>query len=316
MDQNVKMFDTPILFIIFNRPETEKRVFDVIRKIKPKELFVAADGPRKNKKEEAERCVEARKIIDNGVDWKCKIHKLYRSKNMGCKNAVSSAIDWFFKNVENGIIFEDDCLPSESFFNYCSILLKRYKNNNRIMHISGDNFQPKGIKEKNSYFFSRYPYAWGWATWRRAWIKYSVDIKNWRKLRSNEMFKGMSLVEKLYWSNNFDIVAKGMLDTWDYQWVYTVFNNEGYSIIPNVNLIENIGFGSEATHTKASVNLDFTRGNINSPLVHPRKIAIDIKKDFYTSRNFFKVNIVSVVYQYLNLEVKRLKKIFADSLKK
>ena len=293
--------EVPILFLVFNRPETEKKVFEVIKKIRPSELYVAADGPRKNKKVELERCREARRLIDEGIDWNCKVHKLYRNKNLGCKIAVSSAIDWFFENVEEGIILEDDCLPDSSFFEFCSIMLEKYRHDEKIMHISGDNYQPELSKLPNSYYFSRYPNIWGWATWRRAWNKYSVSLENWRKENLKNIFSNMSLLEKLYWSNNFDLVEKGLVSTWDYQWVLTLFKANGYSINPNVNLIENIGFGNGATHTTTTRGPKFVRHKLKFPIIHPRDITIDKNKDDYLKFKMFNINIFIVLYQYLKI---------------
>ena len=123
--------------MVFNRPDTTKQVFETIRKARPAQLFVAADGPRENRPDEAEKCAEVRRIVDNGIDWDCKVHRLYRDKNLGCKIACSSAIDWFFEHVDEGIILEDDTLPHPTFFQFCEELLKRYRDDERIMLISG-----------------------------------------------------------------------------------------------------------------------------------------------------------------------------------
>lgn len=292
------MFNTPILFLIFNRPKTEKRVFEQIRKIKPKYLYVAADGPRKGKEGESKKSLEARRIVDEGVDWSCEVKKLYRKENLGCKLAVSGAIDWFFDNVEEGIVLEDDCVPDVTFFRFCETMLKKYRSNPRIMHISGDNYQINEMKESNSYYFSRYPNIWGWATWRRAWEKYQINIKGWKKSSNKKIFKGFSFIERKYWGNNFDFVACNMVDTWDYQWIYNVFNHDGLAIISGVNLIDNIGFGSDATHTKGVSSLNFTTSEIRFPLKYKNKILSDRYRDLYTSREIFKINLSQVVFQY------------------
>ncbi len=156
------LFNTPVLFIIFNRPETEKRVFEQIRKIKPKYLFVAADGPRKNRSDDAENCEAARKVVDENVDWPCEVKKLYRNENLGCKLAVSGAIDWFFSNVEMGIILEDDCLPDLSFFKYCEELLNKYLGDNNVMMVSGFNYLGQFCFSRNSYIYSNIGSIWGW----------------------------------------------------------------------------------------------------------------------------------------------------------
>ena len=168
-------FNTPILFLIFNRPDTTFKVFEEIRKIKPAKLYIAADGPRPNVIGEEEKCTASRNIIKQ-VDWDCDVKTLFREKNLGCKIAVSSAISWFFENVEEGIILEDDTFPTQSFFWFCQELLDFYRNDSRIMHISGNNFQLGKIRGEGSYYFSKYNHIWGWATWKRAWRFYDVSL--------------------------------------------------------------------------------------------------------------------------------------------
>ena len=233
--------DTPILFLIFNRPETEQRVFEVIKKIKPAELYIAADGPRKGKESENEKCLRARKIIDNGIDWKCNVHKLYRVENLGCKIAVSSAIDWFFDNVDEGIILEDDCLPDPSFFAYCSELLKKYRYESNVMHIGSNNFQDGINRGDGSYYFSKYSHIWGWATWGRAWKKYSINtIVDRERYLNSVNTKFSNILEKIYWESLFWCVNHNLLNTWDIQWLFSIWLNNGICISPNKNLVINI----------------------------------------------------------------------------
>ncbi len=290
----------PVLFIIFNRPETTKQVFDAIRKYKPTRLFIAADGPRNNKVGEKERCEKARKITEN-VDWPCKVKRLYRNTNLGCKNAVSGAVTWFFKNVDEGIILEDDCLPDQTFFDYCNILLKRYRNDTNIMHISGSSFCPKYVKNE-SYYFSQYPLVWGWATWKRAWKFYNKKInvsfnKDWPLFRKYNM----SFIQKVYWIMNFVNVSNCSIDTWDYQWVYAIWRQKGCSITPNNNLVKNIGFSDDATHTKnASKNIvNVSLDHIKFPLKHP-EFKINNNYDQELSKNGFIIDIPHILYLFLN----------------
>lgn len=290
----------PILFIIFNRPDTTKKVFDAIKKYKPKELFIAADGPRTNKPIDKNLCEETRRVVAN-VDWDCKVKRLYRKQNLGCKVAVSSAIDWFFENEEMGVILEDDCLPDNSFFRFCAELLFKFKNNEKIMHISGDNYLQMSELPSNEYYFSRYPNIWGWATWRRAWRKYSVSIKGWRERSNRVIFNGLSLVEKLYWSNNFDMVSNNLIDTWDYQWVYTVFNNGGYTIAPGSNLVTNIGLSNNATHSNNSGHMFRKVGKSIFPLKHKKNMFFDKKRDLYTSKFVYFINIFMIIYQFFKI---------------
>lgn len=263
---------TPVLFMIFNRPDTTQKVFYAIRQAKPRQLFVAADGPRPDKKGEMEKCQKARQIATS-VDWDCKVKTLFRDKNLGCKIAVSSAIDWFFENVEEGIILEDDCLPSQSFFWFCQELLEYYRDDTRIMHISGNNFQ-FGRKIGNaSYYFSKFGLIWGWATWKRAWRYYDVKMKTFSQFKDEDQIRNIFYDKKMqnYYMKIFDKAYKGEIDTWDYQWLYSRLINRGISIHPNINLVQNIGFGIDASHTKnvdKKIRNNLAK-NLQFPLKHP-----------------------------------------------
>lgn len=288
------MTDTPILFIIFNRPDTTKTVFAEIRKAKPNRLFIAADGPRQNKPGEKEKCEETRRITEK-IDWPCEVERLYREKNLGCKFGVSSAITWFFENVKLGIILEDDCSPDQSFFKFCSTLLEKYEGDKETMMISGDNFH-KNILIKSSYYFSRYPHIWGWATWRRAWKKYNVRIPK-VPLMSKTNTPNNIFIERLYWNSIFNRVHKNQIDTWDYQWVYAIFKNNGKIICPKINLVENIGFGENATHTKTG-NVTKRKG-ISFPLLHPKQTSVDTKLDINEFKKNQNINILTVGYSLI-----------------
>lgn len=278
---------TPILFIIFNRPETTERVFNEIRKAKPKKLYVVADGPRNTRPDDIQKCIETRKIIDS-IDWDCQVFKNYSEINLGCRNRVSSGIDWFFENEESGIILEDDCLPEHTFFQFCEEMLEKYKDNNQIGMISGTNFYP----DKNpseSYYFSKYSSIWGWATWRRAWKSYDVDIKNWPENKKNNSLKNIfkNIKDRMYWSSIFDEIYNKRIDTWDYQWTYTCFFNNFFSVVPSRNQISNIGFGgNNSTHTKKiSPFANMKTEPIIFPLNHPERFEINSKIDRMIQKN-------------------------------
>ena len=247
---------TPVLFMIFNRPDTTQKVFNAIRQAKPKQLFIAADGPREGTEGEKEKCEQARKVIEQ-VDWNCEVKTLFRDKNLGCKIADTFAIDWFFENVDEGIILEDDCLPSQSFFWFCQELLEYYRADTRIMMISGNNFQFGKVRGEGSYYFSKYAHLWGWATWRRAWRYYDVDMKSFEKFKIESQINNIFRIkqQQKYWTKIFQSVYDGKIDTWCYQWAYTCFINNGLCIMPNVNLVSNIGFGADSTHTKEENNI-------------------------------------------------------------
>ncbi len=287
----MQAFNTPILFLVFNRPESTKRVFEIIRKVKPKKFFIAADGPRLKKDSEKEQCESVRTIVTQ-IDWECELVTLFRDKNLGCGKAVSEAITWFFSHVEEGIILEDDCLPSSSFFLFCSELLDRYRDNKKIALISGNNFQMGKQRGNSSYYFSRYTHIWGWATWRRAWNDYDYKMSEYEWLKTNYPHK------KLLPKGMMDAVKYERFDTWDVQWMYTNFLKDRLSIMPNINLVENIGFTDDATHTRTSIP-DYVKyslsGELYFPLKHPVKIKVNIKADLFSAKMNFNINTISFI---------------------
>ncbi len=280
-----------VLFLIFNRPDVTGLVFEQIKKQQPSKLYVAADGPRKDKLNEKELCDETRNIIKK-IDWDCEVKTLFRDQNLGCKYAVSSAINWFFDNEEEGIILEDDCLPSDDFFVFCDTMLEKYRFDTRIRHIGGSNLQMGQKHGKDSYYFSNLTHVWGWASWRRAWNDYDVELSKYKDIDAENSFKLIFsdpiVVDS--WKSIFDKMLRNEIDTWDYQWTITNFFNNSLSIIPNVNLISNIGFGVNATHT---VNADDCFSNLKTErlgdITHPIIVLPSKTADFFTMAREFNV---------------------------
>ncbi|SEA25837.1 nucleotide-diphospho-sugar transferase [Pedobacter hartonius] len=241
---------SPLLFLIFNRPDTTIQVFNQIKIAQPAKLYIAADGPRPDRQNEAALCRETIAIVQ-AVDWPCEVKTLYRTRNLGCKEAVSTAIDWFFQNEEEGIILEDDCLPSNSFFNFCDTMLEKYRFDTRIRHITGCNLQHGNTWGEASYYFSNLTHVWGWAGWKRVWKDYDKHLTTYNKddvaEKLSNVFQDRFILEN--WTRIFEEVKSGKIDTWDYQLTFINFFNNGLSIIPNRNLISNIGYGADATHT-------------------------------------------------------------------
>ena len=278
------MLNTPVLLLIFNRPETTAAVFEQIKQIRPKYLFVAADGARKAKEGEAALCEAVRKIVLQGIDWPCEVATLFRDENIGCKNAVSQAINWFFTKVDKGIILEDDCVPDESFFYFCEELLEKYKDDSTIISIGGTNLGYTFAND-SSYGFSRIMNMWGWATWRRSAKMIDYDMRKWKQLPFKKLFlfsriwdgKSLDINWINYWKNYFNITSSGKLNTWDYQWIFAQQYFKMLSIFPAHNLVKNIGFTENATHTVypdhpiASLPLQ----TLEFPLMHPDKKEID-----------------------------------------
>lgn len=285
------MFNTPILLLVFNRPSHTQQVFDRIKAIKPSKLFVGADGPRSTHPEDIKKCKETRDLILNGIDWPCEIKTFFRDNNRGCGRAPAEAIGWFFDHVEEGIILEDDCLPEMFFFQFCAVLLNYYRNEKTIMHISGNNFQNGQKRGTASYYFSAYNHNWGWATWKRCWskFKYSMDDFDRDQLTMNLKNYKFNKLERQYWISMFEKLSKAIPDDiWDYQWGYTIWKNGGLCILPNVNLVKNIGFGEDATHTKyIPVNWREITQKISEEIYHPSAIVINNHADHYTFTNHF-----------------------------
>jgi hypothetical protein len=278
-------FDTPILFIIFNRPDTTQQVFDQIKKIKPKKLFITADGPRND--EEKEMCIKTR-LITEQIDWNCEVKKNYSDKNLGCKIGVSSGINWFFNQAESGIILEDDCLPNLSFFWFCEQMLRYYENNKKIGMITGDNFQNGKARGDGSYYFSGMANIWGWATWKRAWKYYDIQMNDYPNFKKNNDIKKIwrkKYIQK-FWLEKFDLAYNNQIDTWDYQWTYTICKNKLLSITPNKNLVTNIGFGTEATHTKKDKDIANLETITIKTIKHPKKIKQNLRADYYYFKRF------------------------------
>ena len=279
--------NTPVALLIFNRPDTTERVFNAIAKARPPKLLVVADGPRTQREGEAELCAQTRAIIDR-VDWDCEVITEFADSNMGCKRRVASGIDWIFEQVEEAIILEDDCLPDPSFFRYCEEMLTRYRDNERVGMVSGGNLQFGWQRGSGSYYFSKYTHIWGWASWRRAWKHYDRDLTLWPAFREQGLLTQLfeTSGEQEYWRNSFQWVHEGSLDTWDVSWTFTAITHGMLQVVPNVNLISNIGFGANATHTHVvGVHANMPTQPIEFPLVHPTFVLADIEADRYIAQD-------------------------------
>ena len=274
---------TPVLFIAFNRYDSAIQVFEAIRQAKPPRFYFACDGPR-NEQERA-RCEKVRSIVDL-VDWECEVFTKFSEKNLGVMMGESTAMDWFWENEEEGIVLEDDTYPSQSFFWYCQELLEKYRNDDRVWCIMGNNLMTEWeVKGKESYYFSAHGYGayWGWAGWRRVWQKYDVQMKDWPEVRDSGLLMGQFLtkgeMKEAYLL--FEAQYDGRIRSWDYQMDLARHLNRGVTCMPNTNMIRNIGFGSEGTHT---VNENDRRNKedlyeMKFPLVHPKYMLVDQERD-------------------------------------
>ena len=279
---------TPVAFIIFNRPDITERVFEAIAQAKPKKLLVIADGPRFP--EEAEKCQRTRAVIDK-VDWDCEVLTNFSEKNLSSPVRCSSGLDWVFSEVEEAIILEDDCLPSPSFFDYCQTLLEYYRNDERIMHISGNNFQLGNNKINYSYYFSKYAHGWGWATWQRAWKYFDLTIQTWPEFKQAKLLDTLCKGdEKKFWIKTFDKVYYKKSVHWDYAWWYSCWAQNGLVILPASNLVSNIGFRPDATHTRdnSAIIANIPVQQMHFPLKHPPHVIRNVQADKFNYKVYFK----------------------------
>ncbi len=305
-----KQLETPITFIIFKRPHTTAKVFELIRQVKPKKLFVIADGPRHDREGEAEKCAATREIIEQ-VDWNCEVIKNYSEVNLGCAKRVSSGLDWVFSNVEETIILEDDCIPNITFFQFCEELLEKYRYDNRITSIAAQNAQLGQKRTDYSYYFSSYSHCWGWASWRRAWQHYDLQIKLWQEVKESNILNNILFDSKAvsYWESVFDSIYDNPTGiTWDYQWTFACWMQGGLNIIPNVNLIKNVGLGADSTNFNSSQDYSFINlptETMEFPLQHPPYIVKNLQADKF---------IQNTVYGATRLDIfkQKLKKILQD----
>ncbi|MBC7913729.1 MAG: nucleotide-diphospho-sugar transferase [Pyrinomonadaceae bacterium] len=274
---------TPVLLLIFNRPQTTKKVFDAIRNVRPEKLYISADGPRSNVEHDQELCDQTRQIVSN-IDWPCSVQTLFRDENMGVRYAVTTGIDWFFEHEEEGIILEDDCLPGIEFFNYCSELLNTYRNDVRVMHITGTNLQFGRKRGNASYYFSTIPCVWGWASWRRVWNLYDREMEKFPKFEEQNQIVNVFPDKKTAdWVINMArLIYEKKVITWDYPLAFTICINNGLCIVPNENLVSNIGFGEGSTHT-----IDGSHAHSNIPvkelgtIEHPKFMIPDRQADLF-----------------------------------
>ena len=304
MNQKLKMrqsdsmpsanFDTPILIIFWRRGEAVAKVIESLRPLAPSKLFLACDGPRQGEDGENIQVQEARSLVEQLIDWPCLIEKRYSDSNQGCKYGPANAITWFFSHVEEGIILEDDCLPHPSFFPYCQSLLSRYRHDTRVWQISGNNFVEDQAPAGSSYFFSGYTTTWGWATWRRCWHAYDIDMKLWPQIQDSgqlaNAFEGQDELE--YWTKIWNrLTQENYPTTWDYQWNFICFANGGLSAIPRHNLVSNIGFGEGATHC---LDEDDPRASLKSSdlngLIHPQLVLRDWSQDRVIFENVYRID--------------------------
>ena len=299
---------TPVVFLIFNRLDTTEKVFATIRQAKPPQLLVVADGPRSDRPGEAASCEAARAII-NRVDWECEVLTNYSEVNLGCQKRVSSGLNWAFELVEEAIILEDDCLPNPTFFPFCEQLLDRYRQDNRIAVISGQNVQMGKTRTDYSYYFSRYNHCWGWASWRRAWQDFDFDMKLWSTVKEAGWLKDILHDDGAvkFWNYLFQLTYEGSVNSWAVRWTFSCWMQNYLSILANHNLISNIGFDAQSTHTtKQNKFSNLPTKEIKFPLEHPPFIIRDAQADYFTQKTLYSTNLVGNTKRVIKKLIKNI----------
>ena len=287
--KKLEMFKIPILFLTYNRITCTKKSLSAILKIKPNKIYISSDGPKKNDLDK-KKVKNTRRIFER-LESRINIQKKYNDKNLGCKKSNLEALNWFFKKEKFGIILEDDCIASVEFFKFCEIMLKKYKDNKKIYCISGSNFQKEKLSNE-SYYFSKYNHCWGWATWRDRWKLNHDKISFWPKFKKSKEWDKLhkNKIEKKYWNKIFKNVYNGKMDSWAYPWTLSVWKQKGLTITPNVNLVKNIGIGKQSTHSLfVQKPLKYlNKKKFSYKMIHPKKIIINDRADFYVFKNHFK----------------------------
>lgn len=277
--------NTPVLVLAYRRPHTLRQVIDALRPVAPPLLFLACDGPHPESPMEEARVKEVRELLDSAIDWPCEVHRSYSLEHLGARRGVSSAISWFFAHVEQGIILEDDCVPDPTFFPFCEELLDLYANDLRVWCITGGNYQDGRVRGQGTYYFSRYPHCWGWATWRSRWDAFDEGMASFEAFDASGLIQDIfsDPLEAAYWLRIWKTqYIQPSLDIWDYQWSFTCMSASGLTAVPNSNLITNVGDGPDATHTAGSASLHMPTRPLSFPLVHPSFVLRDQSADCYT----------------------------------
>jgi hypothetical protein len=302
---------TPVALIIFKRPETTAKVLEMIRRARPSQLFVIADGARPERPGEAEKCAEAQAIIDQ-VDWDCQVLKNYSPVNLGCGRRLPTGLDWVFSQVEEAIILEDDCVPHPTFFQFCEELLQRYRHDARITSISGQNVQFGELDQRHSYYFSRYNHCWGWATWRRAWQHFDFNLAAWPDIHQhNVLYDILEDADAVrYWSQKFQEIYDGQVTTvWDFQWTLACWLQNGLGVLPRANLVSNIGVGVDSTHftqSRTDPHVNLPTYPMKFPLEHPSFVVRNATYDDLTHRLLFRPPLLKRTQMKLEKQLNQL----------
>lgn len=272
---------TPVILLIYHRPDITQKVIDSIRVVQPRKVYVVADGPKNSK--DKKLCDRTRELIST-IDWPCNIHKIYSRKNLGLRRRVSTGITQVFNKEEQAIIIEDDCQADPTFFRFAEELLNKYKKDERIISIAG--FSSQKSTKNTSYVFTKYVESWGWATWKRAWKNYDDDMKGWNEIQETKWLYNYlgSVLLASYWRKVFNWTKELMMDSWAYRWEYSAFRVKGLTAVPSNNLVKNIGFGVGATNTRLAIKIRDVEP-VKFPLIHPASVGIDKQREKLVERD-------------------------------
>lgn len=279
--------------MVFNRPNLTKKLLNIITHVQPSKIFVIADGPRIDHPTDPKHCKATRDLISQ-AHWQGEVLINYADVNLGCQNRIFTGLNWVFEHVDRAIILEDDCIPDDTFFLFCQELLERYQADERIMAISGNNFQLGHSRNNDSYYFSRYPHCWGWATWKRAWQHCDVEMRHWPTVKEQNRLK--DVLEDAgairYWKNKFQRTYDHKIDSWAFCWTLSCWLNSGLTILPNENLVSNIGFDDSGTHHQNSQSTfaSLSTKAVDFPLVHPKFVLRNRYADAFTQSHMFGIS--------------------------
>ncbi|TWU08264.1 glycosyltransferase family 2 protein [Stieleria varia] len=282
------MNDLAVVFLTFNRPDSAARALRHIRLAQPEHLFFVSDGARDDRPDEESLVRETRALVDT-VDWPCRVHRIFAQQNMGCAQRVSSAVTKALETVDRVVVLEDDCVPDPTFFGYCQTLLDRYADDQRVMSITGNNFQLGRSRTECSYYFSKYAHCWGWATWRRAWQHFDLSLSRWPDIRDSGQLAAIcpDPYELEYWTDNFDRVFAGQINSWAFPWNLACWLNHGLVATPNVNLVSNVGCGDDATHTRKRTSVIGLPTQALGSMRHPERVMQNVAADRFVDHWVF-----------------------------
>ena len=301
-------FNIPVMMCTFTRLDSLIKVFEAVRKVKPPRLYLVSDGPRQDHPEDADKIRKVHEYIESNIDWECEVFKNYSDVNLGCGKRMPTGVSWVFEHEERAIFLEDDCVADTSFFRYAQELLEKYKDNEEIMLISGNNQLAYLNTINDSYGFSKQADIWGWASWRRAWNKYDWDIKSWPDNRNNECWKKYyTLKTRWFFAAQWDLLLRHGYDAWDYQFTYCLGVNNGYCIIPATNLVTNDGFNEVgSTHTQQQPSwMDQTSGQMSFPIKHPESVTWTREYDKQFMKREFKCGLIVHIKHILGMDINK-----------